>query len=184
MSKRGVKLGVVSVLATGALLTGCNDAGRKWAMTAQEDYYSEQAQDETGRARSHFVSSSSLFETNEQVPGTGGSGEASPGAQLAHPQRTHAQGDQWLRQDFRVPYPPPQYSGLMFMPLGTGNPLRAGPNGAWIQGTYAVELGSGLASGPIRWREPAAGLQAPPQVPTREQGQSSTSGQQGENLTR
>nr|QKW93641.1 hypothetical protein [Cystobacter sp.] len=206
MSKRGVKLGVVSVLATGALLTGCIDedykeynAGRRASLSAQEDYYAAQAQDETGKAHSHFASSSSLFETNEQQReaieperGTGGAGEASPDSRLANSQRIQAQGDQWLRQDFRVPYPPPQYTALMATPFGTGKPLRAGPNGAWVQGLYSVELGSGLASsvvpssGSLQPQEPAVGTQAPPhqRSPVKEKGQSSTPGQPGDDLAR
>ncbi|WNG50836.1 hypothetical protein F0U60_46965 [Archangium minus] len=200
MSKRGVKLGVVGVLATGALLTGCTrdgySEGRTGSLSAQEDYYADQAQEETGKAHSNLDSSASLFETNEQKReandperGTGGAGDASPASQLANPQRIQAQGDQWLRQDFRVPYPPPEYSALMAMPLGTGKPLRAGPNGAWVQGTYAVELGSGTASsiapssGSLQPQEPAVGTQAPAQRPPVEEGASSTPGQKGENLS-
>ncbi|PTL81402.1 hypothetical protein [Vitiosangium sp. GDMCC 1.1324] len=51
----------------------------------------------------------------------------------------------WLRQDERVPFPPSSFDAEAAVSLGTGKPLRAGPNGAWIQGTHAVELGSGVA---------------------------------------
>mgnify|MGYP002647986254 CR=1 FL=1 len=56
----------------------------------------------------------------------------------------HAKGDEWLRQDFRTPYPPARLEALVAPNLGTGKPLRANAQGVWVQGTYAVELGSGV----------------------------------------
>lgn len=149
MWKTWVKQGLLGALGAAAVLTGCDYGGRVWSLTAQEDYYPEQAQGAVGKSRSNIGSSSSLFETVEQQEGTGGAGEATPGGQASMPPRIQGSAQEqehlWLQQDERVPFPPPQLSALVAPALGTGRPLRVGPHGAWIQGTYGVELGSGLA---------------------------------------
>jgi hypothetical protein len=176
-----MKLTLLGAFAGAGLLAGCDDYGRRWALTAQEDYYSsEQGQEGAGRDYSNIGSSSGLFETDEQVRGTGGAGEADTNAR--NDDLPRIQGSKkapehlWLQQDLRVPFPPPELDAVIAMELGTGKPLRAGRNGAWVQGTYGVELGSGLAtslsstSSSFEPQEPQVGTQAPPQNPTKEQG--------------
>lgn len=124
MRKTGMRWVLLGGLAGAVLLGGCGrdnpyDDGRSWSLTAQEDYYSER--------------------------GTGGAGEAPEEVSNRIAGSVEEQEHLWLRQDMRTPYPPPPSQ----IPLGTGKPLRAGPNGAWVQGTYAVELGAraGLPGG-------------------------------------
>lgn len=183
MWKTWVKQGLLGSLAAAAVLTGCNDGGRLWSLTAQEDYYSEQGQDAVGKARSNVGTSATLHETNEQERGTGGAGEATAGGPGTtgpfSPQQLHATDQEqkplWLQQDERVPFPPPQFSARVAIAEGTGRPLRRGPQGAWIQGTHGVELGSGIArsiapsSGTYQPQEPAVGNQSLPQSPTGDQ---------------
>jgi hypothetical protein len=158
MRNMGVK-GLLGALAGVALLAGCGgggkdprDDGRLWSLAAQEDYYSDEAQEKNEAAReySNIGTSSTLFETTEQERGTGGSGEY-PGSEQAillpgSPVNEQERATLWLRQDERVPSPLPPFDALVARDIGTGKPLKKGPNGAWIQGTYGVELGSGLAS--------------------------------------
>lgn len=154
MRKMGMKLALLGGFAGAALLAGCNDNpydfGRKWSLSAQEDYYSEQAQsqDPAARAHSNIGSSTTLLETDEQERGTGGGGEADARAgDEALPRIQGSEQEQehlWLKQDMRVPFPPAQVNAAM--ELGTGKPLKVGRNGAWVQGTRGVELGSGLAT--------------------------------------
>ncbi|HEX8439189.1 hypothetical protein [Archangium sp.] len=170
MRNMGVK-GLLGALAGVALLAGCGegmrkDGGRTWSLTAQEDYYSEQAQDEVGKERSNIGTSSTLYQTNEQERGTGGAGEPQGGGQEnilpGGPGRDPAQANLWLRQDERVPFPPDQFESLAALDIGTGKPLKTGRNGAWIQGTYGIEVGSGLASSIA----PSTGSSFQPQEPT------------------
>lgn len=179
MRKTGMKLALLGGFAGAALLAGCGnnpyDYGRKWALTAQEDYYSEEAQnqDPAARASSNIGSSTTLYQTDEQERGTGGAGESD--AQSANNDMPRIQGSKlsqehlWLQQDMRVPYPPPEIDAAM--DLGTGKPLQVGANGAWVQGTYAVELGSGLASAVhttssvFEPEEPRVGTQSLPNQP-------------------
>jgi hypothetical protein len=149
MRKMGMRLALLGGFAGAALLAGCNDNpydfGRKWSLSAQEDYYSEQAQDAAAQAYSNVGTSATLFETDEQKRGTGGAGEAGANAgdnEVRSQGTRQAQPNLWLQQDLRVPYPPPRFDAQVAMELGTGKPLRAGPNGAWVQGTHGVELGS------------------------------------------
>ncbi|HYO58604.1 hypothetical protein [Archangium sp.] len=200
MRKTGMKLALLGGFAGAALLAGCNhydepfkdnpyDFGRLWSLTAQEDYYSEQAQDEAGRGHSNIGTSATLFETNEQERGMGGAGEADANVRNNDLPRIQgnkqAQPNLWLQQDMRVPYPPPQLDSVVAMDLGTGKPLRAGPNGAWVQGTHAIELGSGLAtslsSTSSSWQpqEPPEGNQSLPNSPSGE-GQQAPKGQKGQ----
>jgi hypothetical protein len=155
MRKTGMKLAMLGGFAGAALLTGCGnnpyDSGRKWSLTAQEDYYSEQAQagNAASAASSNIGSSSTVLQTDEQVRGTGGAGEAD--GQSADNDLPNLQGSEqgqenlWLKQDMRVPYPPPRLDALVAMELGTGKPLQA-VNGVWVQGLRGVELGSGRAT--------------------------------------
>jgi hypothetical protein len=158
MRNVGVK-GLLGALVGVALLAGCGgdggtrkDGGRLWSLTAQEDYYSEQdqAQNEASREYSNIGSSSESFQTDEQQRGTGGAGESHGGGQgkvLPRIQGSEQEQENlWLQQDERVPFPPDRFESLAATDLGTGKPLKKGPNGAWIQGTYGIELGSGLAS--------------------------------------
>jgi hypothetical protein len=50
------------------------------------------------------------------------------------------------------------------VPLGTGKPLKVGPDGAWVQGTYAVEFGAAAGqaeqAGPQR-EAPGQGASTP-----------------------
>ncbi|HEX5754456.1 MAG TPA: hypothetical protein VFZ09_50195 [Archangium sp.] len=151
MRKMGMKLALLGGFAGAVLLAGCGnnpyDYGRKWSLTAQEDYYSEQVQagNPASAASSNIGSSSSVFQTSEQARGTGGAGEADASSDMPRIQGSKQEQEHlWLQQDMRVPYPPPQIDAAM--ELGTGKPLRVGANGSWVQGTYGVELGSGLAS--------------------------------------
>jgi len=153
MRKTGMKLALLGGFAGAALLTGCGnnpyDYGRKWSLMAQEDYYSEQAQDVAGQKRSNIGSSATSFETDEQARGTGGAGEAAgqpPGNELPNVQGgKQGQENLWLKQDLRVPYPPPRLEALVAPELGTGKPQQA-VNGIWVQGIRGVELGSGRAT--------------------------------------
>lgn len=180
MRKTGMKLALLGGFAGAVLLAGCGnnpyDYGRKWALTAQEDYYSEQAQagNPASAANSNIGSSSSVLQTNEQGRGTGGAGEADgPAPDMPNIQGNKLMQDNlWLKQDMRVPYPPPEIDAAM--ELGTGKPLRVGANGAWVQGTYGVELGSGLASAVhtssagFEPEEPRTGTQSLPNEPASE----------------
>ncbi|MBM7113311.1 hypothetical protein [Archangium primigenium] len=112
MRKMGWKWMGLGALAGAVMLSACgDDGGRKWAMTAQDDYLPDHAQAE----------------------GTGGSGMAKD---------TRAES-LWLKQDFRVPYAPDDMAALVAPNLGTGKALRANAQGVWVEGTYAVEMGSG-----------------------------------------
>lgn len=155
MRKMGMKLALLGGFAGAALLAGCNDNpydfGRKWSLSAQEDYYSEEAQTQDPAAREHsnIGTSATLYETDEQERGTGGGGEAEANAgednEAARIQGSKVEQENlWLQQDMRVPFPPAQVNAAM--ELGTGKPLKVGRNGAWVQGTRGVELGSGLAT--------------------------------------
>jgi hypothetical protein len=176
MRNIGVK-GLLGALAGMALLAGCGgeggtrkDGGRLWSLTAQEDYYSEQAQtqNEASEEYSNIGSSSESFQTDEQQRGTGGAGEPHGGGQgnviQGGPGLDPAQASLWQRQDERVPFPPAQFSALVAPDIGTGKPLKTGPNGAWIQGTHGVELGSGLATS----LAPSSGSSYQPQEPTQD----------------
>jgi hypothetical protein len=187
-----MKLALLGGFAGAALLAGCGnnpyDYGRKWALTAQEDYYSEEAQnqDPAARANSNIGSSTTLYQTDEQERGTGGAGESD--GQTADNDMPRIQGslqgqdNLWLQQDMRVPFPPPEIDAAR--ELGTGKPLRVGANGAWVQGTRGIEIGSGLAS-PVHTtgssyepREQPTGT-PPPTAPAGE-GDQSTNGQIGQ----
>ncbi|MFY0571604.1 hypothetical protein ACN28E_48345 [Archangium lansingense] len=164
MRKTGMKLVLLGAFAGAALLAGCSnpyDYGRKGSLVAQDDYYSEQTQQ-----------------------GTGGAGEAD--AKPADNESSkQAQSNLWLKQDMRVPYPPPQLDGLVALELGTGKPLRVGPNGAWVEGTRGVELGSGLATSvstsgsSIEPQEQPTGAPSLPNEPSGE-GQQAPKGQIGQ----
>ena len=153
MRKMGMKLALLGGFAGAALLAGCNDNpydfGRKWSLSAPEDYYSEEAQNQDAAARAHsnIGTSATLLETDEQERGTGGGGEADANAGEDAEARSQVeqqgQPDLWLKQDMRVPFPPPEIDAAM--ELGTGKPLKVGSNGAWVQGTRGVELGAGVA---------------------------------------
>ncbi|ATB28926.1 hypothetical protein [Melittangium boletus] len=117
MRKMGWKLAGLGVIAGAVLLTGCgDDFGRRWAMMPQDDYLPDQP----------------------QAPAEG---SAMGGSGAVTDSRANAL---WLKQDFRVPYPPDQMAALVAPNLGTGKPLRANAKGVWVQGLYAVEVGSGL----------------------------------------
>jgi|GEM_PF-2347382 len=193
MRKTGMKLALLGGFAGAALLAGCGnnpyDYGRKWALTAQEDYYSEEAQnqDPAARARSNIGSSTTLYQTDEQERGTGGAGESD--GQTADNDMPRGQGplqgqdNLWLQQDMRVPFPPSEIDAAR--ELGTGKPLRVGANGAWVQGTRGVEIGSGLAS-PVHTtgssyepKERPVGNQSLPTAPT-SGGQQAPNGQIGQ----
>jgi hypothetical protein len=168
---------LLGALAAAALLAGCAKGPNQWAMTAQEDYYPDEAQTQNpaSRAYSNLGTSATLYQTNEQ--GTGGAGnqvaqdEAWRGIQGSKKNQEQL----WLQQDYRVPFPPPQLDALIAMELGTGKPLLKGPNGAWVQGTYGVELGSGRAtsvapsSGSFQPQEVPEGQQSTPQDPVQRQ---------------
>nr|AYM53653.1 hypothetical protein [Archangium violaceum] len=155
MRKTGMKLALLGGFAGVALLAGCGnnpyDYGRVWSLTAQEDYYPKQAQDQDAAAREHsnIGTSATLFETTEQERGTGGAGEAharsGDNEQPAVQGREQGQENLWLKQDMRVPYPPPRLDAQVAMELGTGKPLQA-VRGVWVQGIQSVELGSGRAT--------------------------------------
>ncbi len=179
MRKTGVKQGLLGALTVAAVLAGCEQQGHVWSLTAQEDYYPEQAQDAAGREHSNLGTTSTLYETTEQTRGTGGSGGGDPKQNerdnVWSPERiqgsTQEQENLWLQQDLRTRFPP------VHTPFGTGKPLRAGPNGAWVQGTYVVELGANAGrpggveplAGP-GWvtprMQPEGSEVAPPQQPT------------------
>jgi hypothetical protein len=194
MRKTGVKLALLGAFAGAGLLTGCEDYGRSWAQTSQqEDYYPD---DETKGVQlrrgvnTGFPRHLPLTAGDDAAPaGTGGSGlareesqnEALPQSEL----NARVQEGDWLRQDERVPYPPPRFESLAAIALGTGRPLRAGPNGAWIQGTYAVELGAGNllaspapSSGSLQPQVPPVGEQSLPQ----DQGPAEREGARGQPL--
>jgi hypothetical protein len=188
-----MRLALLGGFAGAALLAGCNnpyDYGRKWALTAQEDYYSEEAQqqNEAANAASNIGSSSSLYQTDEQQRGTGGAGESDAGPvnnDLPRIQGSKvAQENLWLQQDLRTPFPPPELD--VAMELGSGKPLQKGPNGAWVQGTHAIELGSGRASAvhttssSFEPEEPRTGTQSLPNDPASDRGQPAPKGQIGQ----
>jgi hypothetical protein len=177
MRKTGVKLGLLGAFAAAAVLTGCAKDQHVWALTAQEDYYDDQAQDAVGKERSNLGTTSKLFETDEQLRGTGGAGQDPKAAERDNVQgpprlqgSDQAQEHLWLQQDDRTPFPPLSVQ----TPFGTGKPLKA-VNGVWVQGTHGVERGAtgGRGVNPIAGtglytpQEPTEGSEvAPPQVPT------------------
>lgn len=125
MRKTGLMGWVLGALAGAALLAGCDDQGRKWAMTAHEDYLPDPSAEQAG-----------------EDSATGGAG--------LDPQMRPEQ--QRVTPDALAP--------LLAQDLGTGKPLRANAQGVWVQGTYAVELGSGL----IRSVAPASAPFQPQQM--------------------
>jgi hypothetical protein len=178
MRKTGVKLGLLGAFAAAAVLTGCAKDQHVWALTAQEDYYDDQAQDAVGKERSNLGTSSKVFETDEQLRGTGGAGQDPKAAERDNVQaqtpdqgrRTPEQEAVWLQQDDRTRFPPLTVQ----TPFGTGKPLKA-VNGVWVQGTHGVERGAtgGRGMNPVAGtglyspQEPTEGSEAaPPQVPT------------------
>jgi len=117
MRKMGWMLAGLGAITGAALLSGCgDDHGRLRAMLPQDDYLSQ-----TERAPA-------------EGSATGGSGTM--GDSRAN--------ELWLKQDFRVPYPPDKMEALVAPNLGTGKPLRANAKGVWVQGIYSVEVGSGI----------------------------------------
>ncbi|MET0406122.1 MAG: hypothetical protein ABW123_27135 [Cystobacter sp.] len=142
MRKTGMTLRVLGALAGVAVLAGCEDNGRSWAMTAPDDYMSTAGSTEDS--------------------GTGGSGIARASAEPRG-----LENDLWLKQDFRTPYPPAALEAQVAQELGTGKPLRA-EKGVWVQGIYAVELASGVtqavspSSAPFQPQVPVEGDIAPP----------------------
>jgi len=171
MRKMGMRQALLGGLAAAALLAGCDKGPNHWALTAQEDYYPDEAQTQNPASAyySNLDTSTTLYQTREQ--GTGGAGnQVAQDEQWSGVQGSQQEQEQlWLQQDMRVPFPPPQFTALMAIPLGTGKPLLKGPNGAWVQGTYAVEVGAGRASsiapsgsGALQPQEPAKGTQAVP----------------------
>ncbi|WP_257453460.1 hypothetical protein [Archangium lipolyticum] len=178
MRKTGMKLALLGAVAGAGLLMGCEDYGRSWAQTSQqEDYYPDEKGEGISLRRGSntgFPRHIPLTAGDEAASGTGGSGVARDDSQSkAVPQSeldARVQEGLWLKQDERVPYPPPRFDSLAAIALGTGRPLKAGPNGAWIQGTYAVELGSGNllaspapSSGSVQPQTPPVGEQSLPQ---------------------
>jgi hypothetical protein len=156
MRKMGVKLALLGAFAGAALLSGCNDHGRAWAQSSQrEEYYPHEADVNVRLHRggnTGFPRHIPLTSGDSPEPGTGGSGftAAEEAQRKAVPESLlHAtdaeQKKLWLKQDERVPFPPPPFSAQAALELGTGRPLRTGPQGAWIQGVQGVELGSGVA---------------------------------------
>ncbi|QRN98677.1 hypothetical protein JRI60_06420 [Archangium violaceum] len=194
MRKTGVKLALLGAVAGAGLLVGCEDYGRSWAQTSQqEDYYPDEKGEGVRLRRGSntgFPRHIPLTAGDEAASGTGGSGTAREESQAkALPQSeldARVQAGLWQKQDERVPYPPPQFDSLAAIALGTGRPLKAGPNGAWIQGTYATELGSGTllsspapSSGSTQPQAPAEGEQSLPRD-TQEGGEGTTHGQKGQ----
>jgi hypothetical protein len=158
MRKTGVKQGLLGALTAAAVLAGCEQQGHLWSLMAQEDYYPDQAQGEMGRERSNLGTTSTLYETTEQAQGTGGSGGGDP--------KQNERDNVWSPE--RIQGSTQEQENL---------PLRAGPKGAWVQGTYAVELGAnagrprGVAplagpGGVTPRTQPEGREVAPPQQPT------------------
>ena len=115
MRKTGMMRWVLGALAGAAVLAGCDDQGRQWAMTAQEDYLPGPSAEEM-----------------REGSATGGAGMEQPVA-------------------------PEALEHLVAQDLGTGKPLRANAQGVWVQGIYAVEIGSGVTR--------AAALESAPYQP-------------------
>lgn len=149
MRKTGMGLALLGAFAGAVLLAGCDDQGRSWAQNSQQGDYSPNVRDTQVRlhrgSNTGFPRHIPLVSGDQPAPGTGGAGliVVIPPSQFELEQQERQ--TLWLRQDERVPYPPPSFDAEAAISLGTGKPLRTGPNGAWIQGTHAVELGSGLA---------------------------------------
>jgi hypothetical protein len=125
MRKTGMTRWVLGALAGVAVLAGCADNGRSWAMTAPDDY---------------------MFMTSSQAGVEEGSGAGGAGL-MRTTTPTGKQGmadDLWLKQDFRTPYPPAALEARVAPELGSGKPLQANERKIWVQGTYAVELASGI----------------------------------------
>ena len=161
MRKMGMKLALLGGFAGAALLAGCGnnpyDYGRKWALTAQEDYYSEEAQnqDPAAQASSNIGSSTTLYQTDEQQRGTGGAGESD--GRTADNDMPRIQGSKvaqenlWLQQDMRVPFPPPEIDAAR--ELGTGKPLRVELNGFTHEyQTFTIESVGDQIIGPTEVR--------------------------------
>ncbi|MFE8602674.1 hypothetical protein [Archangium violaceum] len=117
MRKTGMKLALLGGFAGAALLAGCGSNPYDYGRV-----WSLKAQDDYA---------------SEQAQGTGGAGAVDQGGE-------QGQENLWLKQDMRVPYPPPRLDAQVAMELGTGKPLQA-VRGVWVQGTQSVELGSGRA---------------------------------------
>ena len=142
MRKTGVKLAMLGALAGGVLLTGCMDGGRSASLVAQEDYYPSP---EPSWPRQRGVDTGLTWTLPKAGSAAGGSGVALAASALPVEEDPAVKDLLWLRQDFRVPYPPATLEALVAMDLGSGKPLRANAGGRWVQGTYAVEFGSGAS---------------------------------------
>ncbi|HSP77474.1 MAG TPA: hypothetical protein VLQ93_03025 [Myxococcaceae bacterium] len=167
MRRTGWKPALLGVLGAATLLAGCEDYddGRRWSLTAQEDYYPIEAHEGTVEP----------FGVPVREEGIGGAGERlqdvqpEEGVELGFPSGDIEAWTVGTRQEqeqgFRTVYPPPEVA----MPLGTGKPLRVGRGGEWIQGTYAVELGqradelapSGMQQGGRQYGVPGRPLPQP-----------------------
>lgn len=183
----GMKQVLLGALGAAVLLAGCDEAynrGRFWSLTSQEDYFPNRHKGETEKPGA--TPPSDVFRTFEQ--GYGGSGNENERDNIQDWSQVSRENQRqlWLQQDYRVPYPPPQLDSLIAMELGTGKALKAGPHGAWVQGTYAVELGSGLTqavpaptSAPFQPEERTQGSMTLPRAPS-ERGASAPHGQMGQ----
>jgi hypothetical protein len=180
MRKTGMTQLLFGALAGVAVLAGCDDNGRSWAMTAPDDYMSTPSPDAndprdrgstTGLPR-HLPEASPASRDTDVKEGSasGGAGilrATSPG----EPQGQD--NDLWLKQDFRTPFPPAGLEARVAQELGTGKPLQANAKGVWVQGLYAVELGSGITqavapeSASFQPQPPIQGPQSTPQEPPR-----------------
>ena len=166
MRKTEMKRVVLGVFAGMALLAGCVDGGRSAAMTPQEDYYPSEPTWPLQRGSNTGLT----WELPKAGSAAGGAGNEGVSSALPIHESKAWKDALWLRQDFRVPYAPAPIAGLVAVELGTGKPLRA-ENGAWVQGLYTVEVGSGIApmtapeSAPYQPQPPPAGSILPPQLP-------------------
>lgn len=159
MGKTAMRMALLGALAGTALLAGCEDEGRSWAMVAQDNYSPYRAPSVPLHRGSNTGFPRVLPQTESAM---GGSGDmpAFP-TQLAD----MARRDLEMKQDFRVPYPPSRLEAQVAEELGTGKLLRADGRGRWVQGLYSVEVGSGLTQAIAPTSAPAQPQQNPTFAP-------------------
>jgi len=169
MRKTGMTRLLLGALAGAAMLAGCDDNGRSWAMVAPDDYMSvpgHQANDPRNRGSTtglpRHLPEASPESRDADVPEGSASGGAGITRATSPAEPQGQQNDDWLKQDFRVSYPPPPFEARVAQELGTGKLLKANAQGVWVQGIYAVEVASGATQA---LAPESAGYQPQPQTP-------------------
>lgn len=166
MGKTAMRMALLGAVAGTVLLAGCgDDNGRSWAMTPQSNYSPYRDRHVTLHRGSNTGFPRVLPRTEPTLGMDGATGVGGSGLDASFPTtqpQELSRREVNLKEDFRVPYPPLALDSEVAQELGTGKPLRAS-RGAWVQGLFAVELGSGLTTA---IPAPASAPAQPQQNPT------------------